>query len=279
MSRKRSRTWSQAFGRDPKWLGGELGITMVLHTWGQNLNQHLHVHGLVTGGALSGDGERWIAAKRGFLFPVRALSKVFRGKYLDALSQAFERGVLRFAGRLEPLAQAKAFEQLLAHVRAEDWVVYSKRPFAGPEQVVAYLGRYTHRVAISNERLVRLEDATVHFRWKDYAHRHKTKIMALGTEEFIRRFLLHVLPKGFMRIRHFGLLANRHRAEYLARARRALDVPPLLLAPTETVEAFLSRVMGLDVRLCPHCHQGRLRLIGSLPPTPKATGPPLPWAA
>jgi len=267
----------QAFGRDPKWLGGALGITMVLHTWGQNLNQHLHVHCLVTGGALSGDGERWIAAKRGFLFPVRALSKVFRSKYLDALSQAFERGELRFAG--QTLAPPKAFALLLAKLRAEDWVVYSKRPFAGPEQVVAYLGRYTHRVAISNERLVSFQDGEVQFCWKDYAHGNKTKVMALGAEEFIRRFLLHVLPKSFMRIRHFGLLANRHRAEYLAHARRALDAPPPLPAPTETAEAFLSRVMGLDARLCPHCHQGRLRLIACLPPTPKATGPPLPWAA
>ncbi|MGH8611698.1 MAG: IS91 family transposase, partial [Gammaproteobacteria bacterium] len=231
----------QTFGRDPKWLGGEIGITMVLHTWGQNLNQHLHVHGLVTGGALSGDGERWIAAKRGFLFPVRALSKVFRGKYLDALSQAFERGELRFAGPTTTLAPPKAFTLLLAKLRAEDWVVYSKRPFAGPEQVVAYLGRYTHRIAISNERLLRLEQGTVLFRWRDYAHGHKTKTMNLPAEEFIRRFLLHVLPKGFMRIRHFGLLANRHRAEHLARCRRALDTPPPLPAPTETVEAFLSR--------------------------------------
>jgi len=269
----------QAFGRDPKWLGGELGITLVLHTWGQNLNQHPHGHCLVTGGALSPDGERWIAAKRGFLFPVRALSKVFRGKYLDALSQAFERGELRFAGQTTTRAPPKGFALLLATLRAEDWVVYSKRPFAGPEQVLAYLGRYTHRVAISNERLVRLEQGTVHFRWRDYAQGNKTKIMNLPAEEFIRRFLLHVLPKGFMRIRHFGLLANRHRAEYLARARRALDVPPPPPAPTETAEAFLSRVIGLDVRLCPYCHQGRLRLIGSLPPTPKATGPPLPWAA
>ncbi len=269
----------QAFGRDPKWLGGELGITMVLHTWGQNLNQHLHVHCLVTGGALSSDGKRWIPAKRGFLFPVRALSKVFRGKYLGALSHAFEQGELRFAGQTTTLAPPKAFALLLATLRAEDWVVYSKRPFAGPEQVLAYLGRYTHRVAISNERLLRLEQGTVHFRWRDYAHGNKTKTMSLPAEEFIRRFLLHVLPKGFMRIRHFGLLANRHRAEHLARARRALDVPPPVPRAAERVEVFLARVMGLNVRLCPHCQQQRLRLIGSLPPTPKATGPPLPWAA
>lgn len=269
----------QAFGRDPKWLGGALGITMVLHTWGQNLNQHVHVHCLVSGGALSSDGKRWMAAKRGFLFPVRALSQVFRGKYLDALHRAFEQGELRFAGQTTPLAPPKAFARLLAKLRAEDWVVYSKRPFAGPAQVVAYLGRYTHRIAISNERLLRFEQGTVHFRWRDYAHGNKTKTMTLPAEEFIRRFLLHVLPKGFMRIRHFGLLANRHRAEYLARARRALDAPPPLPRAAECVEVFLTRVMGFDVHRCPHCQQGHLRLIGSLPPTPKATGPPLPWAA
>ena len=214
----------QTFGRDPKWLGGEIGITMVLHTWGQNLSQHLHVHCVVSGGALAPDG-RWIPAKRGFLFPVRALSVVFRAKYLEALEGAFEAGQLDFAGETIPLAEPSAFRAFLTKLRAKDWVVYAKPPFGGPEQVLAYLGRYTHRIAIGNERLLDSENGEVRFRYRDYAHGNKTKVMRLPVEEFIRRFLLHVLPKGFMRIRHYGLLANRHRTEHLAACRAALDAP------------------------------------------------------
>ena len=187
------------FGRNPRWLGGELGITMVLHTWGQRLDQHIHVHCVVTGGALGPDGERWISAKPGFLFPVRALSAVFRGKYLDALAQAHQGGELHFASSTAPLADTAAFRGFLATLKARDWVVYAKPPFAGAEQVLAYLGRYTHRVAIANHRLVSFEDGEVRFRWRDYAHGNKTKVMALGAEEFLRRFLLHTLPAGFMR--------------------------------------------------------------------------------
>ena len=187
----------QSFGRDPKWLGGEIGITMVLHTWGQNLSQHLHVHCVVSGGALAPEG-RWIPAKRGFLFPVRALSAVFRGKYIEALRQAFEAGQLDFAGETTALAEPSAFPAFLAKLRAKDWVVYAKPPFGGPEQVLAYLGRYTHRIAIGNERLLGGENGEVRFRYRDYAHGNKTKLMRLPAEEFIRRFLLHVLPNGFM---------------------------------------------------------------------------------
>ena len=264
----------QSFGLDSKWLGGEVGMTMVLHTWGQNLSQHLHVHCVVVRRCARPRGTV-IPAKRGFLFPVRALSVVFRAKYLEALEGAFEAGRLDFAGETTPLAEPSAFPAFLAKLRAKDWVVYAKRPFGGPEQVLAYLGRYTHRIAIGNERLLGCENGEVRFRYRDYAHGNKTKVMRLPAEEFIRRFLLHVLPSGFMRIRHYGLLANRHRTEHLAACRAALDAPTPVPAEPETVEAFLSRVLGADVNRCPHCGEGRLRPIRALPPLPRATGPPL----
>src|SRR5262245_31879619 len=181
----------QTFGRDLKWLGGEFGITMVLHTWSQTLDQHLHVHCIVTGGALDAAQEQWIATKRrDFLFPVRALSKVFRAKYLAGLQAAFPQQRLQFGGATAPLAEARVFAAWLESLRAHDWVVYAKPPFAGPRQVVSYLGRYTHRVAISNERLVALKDDQVLFQWRDARRGNRMKAMALGAEEFLRRFLL-----------------------------------------------------------------------------------------
>src|SRR5436190_9632256 len=214
------------FGRDPRHLGGDVGGTAILHTWGQNLSQHLHLHCVVPGGALAQDGARWIAAPPGFLFPVRALARVFRGKYLQALHRAFTAGRLRFAGALAALADPEPFAVWLQELHQHDWVVYAKRPFAGPTQLLEYLGRYTHRVAISNERLVSHTDAVVRFRWRDYADGDRVKIMTLAAEEFIRRFLLHVVPGGFVRIRHFGFLANRTRRAKLARCRALLAQPP-----------------------------------------------------
>jgi hypothetical protein len=252
----------------------------VLHTWGQNLGQHLHVHCVVTGGALSPDGSRFIPAKQGFLFPVRALSRVFRGKYLEALQQAHGRGELCLAGELAGLAEPAGFARLLTELRSQDWVVYSKPPFAGPEQVLAYLGRYTHRVAIGNERLVDCSNATVRFRYRDYARANRVKVMALPAPEFIRRFLLHVLPPGFMRIRHVGLLANRHRTERLGRCRAALGQPQPEPQEPESVEAAMLRLTGIDIQRCPYCAEGRLRRvvlvapIAPTAPTPRATGPP-----
>jgi len=269
------------FGRNPRWLGGELGITLVLHTWGQRLDQHIHVHCVVTGGALSDDGERWIPAKPGFLFPVRALSAVFRGKFLAALTQAHQRGELHFGGSTAQLADTTAFGGFLATLKANDWVVYAKPPFAGAEQVLAYLGRYTHRVAIANHRLVSFEDGEVRFRWRDYAHGNKTKIMALSAEEFLRRFLLHTLPAGFVKIRHYGLLGNRCRHEKVTRCRVLLDQPEPEPPASESVEDLMLRLTGIDIQRCPACQQGRLRVIAVLtpvradPPIPKATGPPL----
>ena len=266
------------FGRNPRWLGGELGITMVLHTWGQKLDQHIHAHCVVTAGALHPKGERWIAAKPGFLFPVRALSAVFRGKYLDELAQAYQRGELRFAGSTAQLADTRAFGGLLATLKDQDWVVYAKPPFGGAAQVFAYLGRYTHRVAIANHRLVSFDNAEVRFRWRDYAHANKTKVMALSAEEFLRRFLLHTLPVGFVRIRHYGLLGNRCRHEKMARCRALLHQPEPEPREPESIEAMMLRLTGIDIQRCPVCQQGTLRVIITLaptvPPVPRATGPP-----
>jgi len=260
------------FGRDPRHLGGDLGGTAILHTWGQNLSQHLHLHCVVAGGALTQDGARWIAAPPGFLFPVRALARVFRGKYLQALHRAFTTGQLLFAGSLASLADPEAFATWLRGLRQHDWVVYAKRPFAGPTQILEYLGRYTHRVAISNERLVSHTDGVVRFRWKDYADGDRVKIMTLAAEEFIRRFLLHVVPGGFVRIRHFGFLANRTRRAKLARCRALLHQPPSpATAAIESAPALMLRLTGIDIERCPLCHQGRLHVTAILAPTPLAT--------
>jgi hypothetical protein len=261
------------FGENPRWLGGEIGMTLVLHTWGQTLSQHLHVHALVSGGALGADG-RWVHPRRGFLFPVKALSKVFRGKFLAALQHAFDAGALALAGSTTALADAATRAALFAALRTQPWVVYAKRPFAGPEQVLQYLGRYTHRIALTNSRLVSLDDETVRFRYKDYAAGNHRKVMTLDAQEFIRRYLLHVLPKGFMRIRHYGLNGNRGKHHQLAQARAALNVPRPEPRPTapETIEAFWLRIAQLDIHQCPHCHHGRMRHIGTL--TPRAQSPP-----
>ena len=268
------------FGRNPRWLGGQIGITMVLHTWGQKLDQHLHLHCVVTGGALSPNGQRWLPASEGFLFPVQALSRVFRAKYLESLAQAYAHQQLRLGGSLAHLAEPEVFRALLAKLSAQDWVVYAKRPFAGPEQVLAYLGRYTHRVAIANHRLVSFENGQVRFRWRDYAHGNKIKVMTLSADEFLRRFLLHTLPPGFCRIRHYGLLANRCRHEKLACCRVLLDQPDPKPLPPEPLEAMMLRLTGLDIHQCRQCQHGRLRIIAMLAPLqsppslPMATGPP-----
>ncbi len=260
------------FARDPRQLGGDLGGTAILHTWGQNLSQHLHLHCVVTGGALTQDGARWIAAPPGFLFPVRALAQVFRGKYLDALQRAFAAGQLVFAGSIATLAESGAFAAWLQELRQHAWVVYAKRPLAGPTQVLEYLGRYTHRVAISNDRLLSHTDGLVRFRWKDYADDHRVKVMALEAEEFIRRFLLHVVPGGFVRIRHFGFLANRTRRAKLARCRALLVPSPApAAAASESVAALMLRLTGIDIERCPLCQHGRLHVTEILAPTPSPT--------
>ena len=255
------------FGDDPRHLGGELGGIAILHTWGQTLVQHLHLHCVVPGGALARDGSRWLPAKRGFLFPVRALARVFRGKYLAGLRHAFDRGALRFAGSVAGLADPAAFAAFLATLRTHDWVVYAKPPFGGPTQVLEYLGRYTHRVAISNDRLVSGDAGQVRFRWKDYARGNRVRTMTLAADEFLRRFLLHVLPAGFVRIRHFGLLANRGHAAKLARCRALLAARPLTApAGPEPVATLMLRLTGVDIGQCPVCQAGRLRLVAVFHP-------------
>lgn len=255
------------FGRNPRWLGGEIAATLVLHTWGQTLAQHLHVHALVAAGALSADGA-WIHTRRGFLFPVKALSVVFRAKFLDALRLVLERGDLTLAGGTAALHEPRARRTFLAQLHRHPWVVYAKRPFAGPEAVLEYLGRYTHRVAISNERLLACDAHTVRFRYKDYLHGGRRRVIALQPSEFLRRFTLHVLPRGFNRIRHYGLLANRHKRALLRSALAALGacVPPSTPATPESVAAFWQRIAGIDIARCPHCRLGTLRVVSRLAP-------------
>ena len=254
------------FGRNPRWLGGELGITMVLHTWGQNLGQHIHVHCIVTDGALSPDRERWLTPmRRGFLFPTSAVSKVFRGKYLDFLTAAHRNGELRMPGA-DGLDHIRAFECLKSSLQSNDWVVYTKAPFAGAANVVAYLGRYTHKTAIANHRLVDFDGEQVRLRWRDYARANKLKVMRLDAGEFIRRFLLHVLPRRFTRLRHYGLLGNRVRARNLALCRTLLAQPAPEPREPETPQAMMLRLTGTDITVCRQCGYAALRRILLLAP-------------
>jgi Putative transposase/Transposase zinc-binding domain len=238
---------------DPRHLGAQIGATLVLHTWGSALTHHPHVHGIVPGGGLSHDGERWVACRLGFFLPVRVLSRRFRRRFLEELETLYRSGQLQFFGEYAALADATAFADWLALLRDCEWVVYSKRPFAGPAAVLAYLSRYTHRVAISNRRLITLDERGVTFRWKDYRAKGRTryKTMTLAADEFIRRFLLHVLPSGFHRIRHYGLIANAGRKENLARARTLLHVVPD--ANPEPQEADAPAGIVQPVFVCPDC--------------------------
>jgi hypothetical protein len=212
---------------DPKHLGARIGLTSVLHTWGSALTHHPHVHIVVPGGGISLDGKRWVSCRPGFFLPVRVLSRLFRRLFLEKLMAVHQAGALKFFGIRARLAEHKAFAAFLAPLRRIEWVVYSKRPFGGPQAVLAYLSRYTHRVAISNSRLIAFSDAGVTFKWKDYRakRRERAKVMTLATDEFIRRFLIHVLPTGFHRIRHYGLLASSSRADNVTRARELLNSP------------------------------------------------------
>ena len=237
---------------DPKHLGAHIGATLVLHSWGSALTHHPHVHGIVPGGGLSPDCQRWVACKPGFFLSVRVLSRLFRRRFLEELTKAHRAGQLQFFAEYAALSDANAFAEWLAPLRAVEWVVYAKRPFAGPAAVLAYLSRYTHRVAISNSRLLALDERGVTFRWKDYRAKGSTryKTMTLDPHEFMRRFLLHVLPSGFHRIRHYGLIANAARRELLARARTLLRVVPT------TIEAQPPDAPAVNLQptfVCPHC--------------------------
>lgn len=240
---------------DPKHLGADIGFLAVLHTWGQTLLAHPHLHCVVPGGGLSSDHRRWIPCGPKFFLPVKVLSVVFRGKFLAGLERAFNQHQLTLAGQLAPLQSPTAFADLLRAAAQPNWVVYAKRPFAGPAQVLTYLSRYTHRVAIANSRLMAMANGKIAFRWRDYTHGNRTRTMTLQADEFLRRFLLHVLPTAFVRIRYFGLLANRHRAQLLQRCRSYLQtktLPPL----TTTAPA----------RRCQHCHRGTMRRVEILSP-------------
>jgi Putative transposase/Transposase zinc-binding domain len=236
---------------DPRHLGAQIGVTLVLHTWGSALTHHPHVHGIVPGGGLSPDGEHWVACKRGFFLSVRVLSRLFRRRFLEELAKAHHARQLEFFGEYAALADTAVFTEWLIPLRESEWVVYAKRPFAGPEAVLAYLSRYTHRVAISNQRLIALDERGVTFRWKDYRATGRTryKTMTLTVDEFMRRFLLHVLPSGFHRIRHYGLIANAGRKENLAKVRDLLHI----MTNSEPQEADVSGGIVQATFVCPHC--------------------------
>jgi hypothetical protein len=260
-----------AIAADPKHLGAQIGFFAVLHSWGQNLLFHPHLHCVVPGGGISPDGKRWIPCRPGFFLPVRVLSRLFRRLFLEGLEEAFEDDQLKFFSSLQELQNREAFLRYLAPLRKKKWVVYAKKPFAGPQQVLDYVGRYTHRVAISNNRIVNIDDGQVTFRYKDYRHGSHQKTMPLSTDEFIRRFLLHVLPEGFHRIRYYGFLGNRYRKEKLEQCRHLLGMLP-------RQPDSLTQVAELDYRdryqaltgsclwECPACHRGRMIVIGEIPP-------------
>jgi hypothetical protein len=244
--------------RDPDRLGVELGFFAVLHTWGQNLHFHPHLHCVVPGGGLSMDHDRWIHGRRRFLLPVKVLSCFFRGVFLDALEKAYAAGELQFFGDLEPLRDPQAFARYLAPFHQRKWVVYAKPPFGGPQRVLEYLGRYTHRVAISNRRLLALENGHVSFDWKDYRDGQQ-KVMTVAADEFIRRFLQHALPTGFQRIRYYGFLANCHRAAKLELCRRLLATAISALLPQpDQCRDFIAVITGPKLKLCPQCGIGIL---------------------
>lgn len=261
-----------AFAANPRWLGGTPSFTLVLHTWKQDLGRHIHVHAVVAGGALTAEG-KWVNAKRGFLFPIEALSSVYRGKFMDALDGARKAGSLRHDASRDDAS----WKALVAALYLHDWVVYAKQPLGGPAQVLEYLGRYTHRVAISNERILGMEGNTVRFRVRDRANGNRKKVMRLEAEEFIGRFMQHMLPNGFKRIRHYGLLGPARKAANLAAAREALEAPAPDPVVVESVEAFMLRVSGIGWLDCPHCREGRFRVVRAIPPNlPRAPprGPP-----
>jgi hypothetical protein len=260
---------------DPKHLGARIGLTLVLHTWGSALTHHPHVHGIVPGGGLGLDGDRWVGCRPGFFLPVRVLSRLFRRRFLEELAAAHGRGELRFFGEHAELADPDAFAQWLAPLRQCEWVVYAKRPFAGPAAVLAYLSRYTHRVAISNRRLLAFDERGVTFRWKDYRAEGRTrhKTMSLSSGEFIRRFLLHVLPGGFHRIRHYGLLANARRKCNLATARTLLHQPAAAVV-VHSSETPTGTGHAQPTFRCRHCGAPML-ILETFARVPHIRGPPV----
>ena len=242
-------------------LGATLGIIAVLHTWDQTLKDHFHLHCLVPAGALSSDHSRWIAPRHNFLFPIKALSRVFRGKFLDLLQKNIDRG------------KVACPHEVIKASRRKNWIVYAKKPFGSPKTVLDYLGRYTHRVALSNERILAIDGGQVAFSYRDRKDSERKKVMTLDAHEFIRRFLLHVLPDGFIRIRHFGFLANRSKKQALARCRKLLDLDPAWPhCPIESAKDMLLKITGVDLTRCPCCHNGTMIVVADLP---RLSNPPL----
>lgn len=264
-------------GQDPEHLGAQVGMIAILHTWGQNLLDHLHLHGIVPGGGLSKDGQAWISSREDFFIHVMALSRSLRGKFLFYLKKAYRAGSLKCVGKAQHLGDPKAFQILVDQLYELEWVVYSKRPFGGPEQVLEYLGRYTHRVAISNNRIVKWEDGRVTFRWRDYRDGDQVKLMTLDALEFIRRFLLHILPQGFFKIRYYGILGSRNRHTKLKRCKELLGVAIDQDSPgsqPESWEELLFELTGLDPRICPKCQEGRMVTRELLRPAVAVHAPP-----
>jgi len=260
----------QEFGADPKHgLGGKLGFTAILHTWDQKLLYHVHLHCLIAGGALSFDGQGWTAAHPNFLFPVKALSRVFRGKFIHYLQKAFLAGKLVFPGKAASLETEKGFSGFINQLWSKDWVVYSKQPFAGPEQVLDYLGRYTHRVAIANHRIKKVESGYVTFSYLNRKNGGKLEEMTLKAQAFIGRFLLHIVPQSYMRIRHFGFLANRNKEQDLGRCRELLggcrQVPEGMGVTCGNTNELMLRLTGLDLTKCPCCQMGTMVVVGQIP--------------
>ena len=263
----------QTIAADPRHLGARIGATLVLHTWGSALTHHPHVHGIVPGGGLSPDGQRWVACRHGFFLPVRVLSRLFRRRFLEELAALHAAGRLRFFGEHAALADAAAFAAWVKPLARCEWVVYAKRPFAGPQAVLAYLSRYTHRVAIANSRLVAMDEHGVTFRWKDYRLKGPTrhKVMTLAADEFVRRFLLHVLPCGFHRIRHYGLLANGNRKAGLALARQLLL--PAAVTPPVVADVDAAPSVAAPTFVCRHCGAA-MAIIETLVRGPSIRAPP-----
>lgn len=247
-------------GRDPKRLGAEIGLIAILHTWGQNLMDHPHLHCIVPGGGLSKDGTQWIGSRKKFFIPVHVLSLVFRGKFMERLKKMYNDGRIKCVGKAKAFENRKEFQKLFDHLFRKGWIVYAKQPFGGPEQVLTYLGRYTHRVALSNHRLVKMTNGMVSFRWRDYADGDKEKLMTVEACEFIRRFLLHVLPDGLCKIRYYGFLSNRNRKHQLERCRLLLDIAMPAEDPTPVSwQDTLLNLTGIDIRICPSCQKGRMQ--------------------
>jgi len=255
---------------DSKYLGAKVGFIAILHTWTQTLMDHPHIHCIVTGGGLRGDGKRWMPCKEDFFLPIRVLSRLFRGKFLAHLKEAYVKGKMDFSGKIAPLKEKRAFNRLLKGLYGQEWVVYCKPPFSNAEKVMEYLGRYTHRVAISNNRLVRLEGGQVTFRYRDRNDNDRVKEMTVEASEFIRRFLLHILPDGFMKIRHYGILSNRNRKNKLGKCKKLLGVH-FQDENTETVKEswqdLLARITGVDPRVCLYCGKGKMVLKKILDPS------------